>query len=102
MKTVLAMIYEYLDQNGNPAKFICDGHIDSVVFRDKCFRDYYVKPLVVRHQWQKIRKVSNKAKKKYIKITETVYLTAEEAGATPVTIGLITSQGLVSAIESRI
>lgn len=90
-------IYEYLDQNGDPAKFICDGHVDSVVFREKCLRDFYVKPLVVRHQWLKVRRVSTKTTRKYLKKTETVYLTAKEAGATPVTIGLIQSQGLVGA-----
>ena len=84
-------IYEYLDQNGNPDKFICDGHIDSVAFRDKCFQDYYVRPLVVRHQWQKTRRIFKHTgrQKKLRNITETVYIASEEMGCKPVTVGLV-------------
>lgn len=85
------VIYEYLDQKGDPSQLICDGHVDSMTFRDKCFKDFYVKPMVVRHQWQKTRRiVEQRPGKKYRNTrTETVYITNEEFGATPVTIGLV-------------
>ena len=84
-------IYEYLDQSGVPSQFICDGHVDSVLFRDKCYEDYYVRPMVVRHQWQKTRRIASQRPGKKFKssVLETVYLSNQERGSVPVTIGLL-------------
>ncbi len=84
-------IYECFDQKGDPVKFICDGHVDSTIFRDRCFEDYFVKPMVIRHQWQKTRKsFTRKTGKKFVRsVTETIDCPTEEMGATPITIGLI-------------
>lgn len=84
-------IYEFFDQNGDPSQFICDGHVDSTTFRNKCVQDFSLSPLVVRHQWQKMRKVieSRPGKKKKLAVTKTIYSAHEVFGARPVTIGLL-------------
>lgn len=84
-------IYECYDHNGNPVRYVCDGHVDSMTFREKCFSDFYSKPMVVRHQWQKTRKfVTGKPKAKRNRfITETIYTPTREMNSTPVTIGLM-------------
>ena len=83
-------IYEYLDQSGDAVKYICDGHVDSVAFREKCFKEFYVKPMIVRHQWRKTKRFSNSnpGKKYGRSIIGTVHSGIEEMGSTPVTIGL--------------
>ncbi len=84
-------IYECLDQSGESLKFICDGHVDSVTFRDKCFEEFYVKPLVIRHQWRKTRSFKNpRPGKKYgSNISGTVHCVTEEMGSVPITVGLV-------------
>ncbi len=91
METTQINIYEFLNHNGDPIEFVCDGHIDSMMFREKCFKDYYVKPMVVRHQWRKTRKtLERKPGKKFGKLcSKTVSCDSEEKGAIPVTVGLL-------------
>ncbi|MBU2509983.1 hypothetical protein KJ966_01550 [bacterium] len=84
-------IYEYLNRNGDPVEFVCDGHIDSIAFREKCYQDYFVKPMVIRHQWRKTRKIVERNQgKKFVKsYTKMISCTPGELGATPVTVGLV-------------
>ena len=84
-------IYECFDPNGDAVKFICNGHIDAMMFRDKCYQDYFVKPMVVQHQWQKMRKYAGRreGKKFYKGVTKTVSCKPGEMGATPITVGMI-------------
>lgn len=88
-------VYECFDQKGNPVKLVCDGHIDSMLFRDKCFKDFYVKPMVVRHQWQKTKKTFRKNAGKGFKksLTETIDCGYGDTDATPITVGLLRADG---------
>ncbi len=94
-------IYEFLDRNGDPVEFVCDGHIDSTVFREKCFHDYYVEPMVVQHQWRKSRKfvIPKEGRKRGKSYTKLISCTSGESGATPVTVGLIKSMENQSVLQ---
>lgn len=83
-------IYECYDQSGENPEYICDGHIDSVAFREKCFQEFYVKPMIVRHQWRKTRRFKSlkPGEKKGRSYVGTVHCTTAERGAVPITVGL--------------
>ncbi len=57
-------IYECLDQSGDPSFYMCWGHIDSERFREECFREYAIRPLVIQHQWQRSQRVLVKESKR--------------------------------------
>ncbi len=84
-------IYECFDQSGDPSKYICDGHVDSVSFREKCFSDFFIKPLVIQHQWQRTRKfVEREPDKKFSRCyIRSVPCNEKDKDATPVTVGLV-------------
>ena len=84
-------IYECFDQNGDPIKYICQGHIDSTQFRDKCYEEYFVKPMVVQHRWRRTRKfVERQPDKKYARsYTRSERCSEFDNNATPVTVGLL-------------
>lgn len=82
-------IYEYCDQHGFPSQYTCEGHIDSVRFREECQRIFSAKPLVIQHRWQRTKRISVRhAEKKFARsFTTEVLCTAYEKGAQAVTIG---------------
>lgn len=84
-------IYEFFDQNSDASQLICDGHVDSTKFRDQCLRDFDLEPLVIRHQWQKTRRVTEQrpGRKRKNTITQSYCLPTEVSGSKPVTIGLL-------------
>lgn len=84
-------IYEYFDQTGDPSHYICHGHIDSEQFREECFKEYSVRPLVVRHGWQRTKRtVLREAKRKRARSRiDSVGCSPASNNATAVTIGLV-------------
>ncbi len=83
-------IYECFDQSGDPSHYICWGHVDSERFRDECYREFSVRPLVVQHRWQCTRKVLIKdhEKKKFRRRFDTIDCPETIKNATAITIGM--------------
>lgn len=84
-------IYECLDRSGDPSHYICHGHVDSQRFREECFREYSIRPMVIQHRWQKTkREVIRDAKKKRARSRITsIQCRASEQDAKAITIGLV-------------
>ncbi len=88
-------IYEFMDQSGDPSHYACWGHVDSDLFREECFKEYSVKPLVVQHSWQKTKNViqSKKSKKHRTRTrTESVSCNQNDRNAMAITIGIVPSK----------
>ena len=84
-------IYEYLDPSGDPSHYICNGHVDSNRFRDECFKEYSIRPLVVQHSWQCTKRtlLKRSKKKRAQSRIDSVDCSSENRNATAVTIGLV-------------
>jgi len=81
---------EYFDSNGNLHSYVCPGHLDSTIFRDKCEKQYAIRPRIVKHFWQKTKWVKRDPERKHSRgFSTSVSLPHFEFGAKPVTIGLI-------------
>ena len=83
-------IYECFDQSGDPSHYVCWGHVDSERFRDECYKEFSVRPLLVQHKWQCTRKVLFKDhdKKKLRRRFDTVECSENLENAKAVTIGM--------------
>jgi hypothetical protein len=83
-------IYECFDQGGDPSHYVCWGHVDSERFREECFKEYSVRPLVVQHRWQTTRKVlfTGSAKKRVHSRFDNVQSPDYVKNAQAVTIGI--------------
>ena len=89
--TEMFNIYECFDQDGEPSHYVCWGHVDSERFRNECFREYSVRPLVVQHRWQHTRKVLSKEpgrKRNRGRFTSMTY-PENRRNATAVTVGIV-------------
>lgn len=84
-------IYECFDREGEPVKFVCDGHMDSDAFREKCLKDFMVKPKVVQHRWRRARKfLERDPDRKYARAyTASTNCPEWHPEATPETVGLL-------------
>ena len=81
---------EYFDADGNLHSFVCTGHLDSMEFRDRCEKQYAVRPRIVKHFWQKTRWIKRDPERKHSRgYATSVSLPYFEHGAKPVTVGLI-------------
>lgn len=87
-------IYEFLDQNGDPSHYICHGHVDSERFREVCYKEFSVKPMVVQHSWQKNKRVSFKDAKsrRYRTKIDRIQCSEKDLNAKAVTIGKVKRQ----------
>ena len=83
-------IYEFVDQSGDPSHYSCWGHVDSERFRDECFKEFSVRPLVVQHSWQRTKRViqQQERRKKVRTRIDSVQCHPEDQNAMAVTIGL--------------
>ena len=84
-------IYECFDQDGQPVKYICDGHLDSEAFREKCYRDFFIKPKVVQHLWRRSRRfLERNPDRKFVRAyTGSTACSEWDSGATPETVGVL-------------
>ncbi len=84
-------IYEYFDQTGDPSHYVCNGHIDSEQFRDECFKEYSVRPLIVRHSWQRTKRtvLRESKRKRVLSRIDSVGCRAGSRNAKAVTIGFV-------------
>jgi hypothetical protein len=84
-------IYEYFDPTGDPSHYICNGHVDSEQFRDECFKEYSIRPLVIRHGWQQTKRtvLRESKKKRALSRIDSVRCSSATRNATAVTIGLV-------------
>ncbi len=83
-------INEYFDTNGTPHSFSCEGHVDSLLFREQCEKQYFIRPRKIQHEWQKAKWIKRDPDKRHSR----GYLTQAPCpwymkGAKPITIGLI-------------
>ena len=84
-------IYECFNQSGDPSYYICNGHVDSDRFRDECYKEYAIRPLVVQHGWQKTKRIvfrETKRKRVHSRI-DSVHCSSENRNASAITIGLV-------------
>jgi hypothetical protein len=83
-------IYEYFDQSGDPSYYVCSGHVESDRFRDECFKEYSIRPLVVQHRWQRTKRtlISETKRKKNRSRIDSVHCSPDNRNATAATIGL--------------
>jgi len=84
-------IYECFDQSGDPSHYICWGHVDSESFRDKCYTEYSVRPLVIQHKWQRTQKVLFKEseKKRTRGKFHNIQCSESAKNATAITVGIV-------------
>ncbi len=84
-------IYEYLNPNGDPDKYVCAGHVDSTAFRDAVLQEYSVKPLVIQHRWRRTKRIVKRdpEKKRARGYTTDVVCFPEEPDSHAVTVGIL-------------
>ena len=84
-------IYEYLNQNGDPDAYVCEGHVDSMTFRDAVQQEFSVKPLVVQHRWRRTKRIVKRdiEKKQARGYTTNVPCFSDEPDSFAVTVGIL-------------
>lgn len=83
-------IYEYVDPNGDPNTYMCNGHVDSITFREAVQEKFAVKPMIVQHRWRRSKRIVKRdiEKKRARVYTTDVACLSEEPGAYAITVGI--------------
>ncbi len=84
-------IYEFMNQSGDPSHYICWGHVDSERFREECFKEFSVRPMVIQHRWERTKRVvqQKKKQKRFKTRIDSIQCQADDQNAKAVTIGLV-------------
>jgi len=83
-------INEYFNSSGDLHSFSCEGHVDSMFFREQCEKEHFIRPGKIHHEWRKAQWIKKDPEKKHSR----GYLTQAPCpwyinGAKPVTIGWV-------------
>lgn len=88
-ETMNVNIYEVYN-NQNLHYLFCHGHIDVLLFREECIKNFYTEPVRIVQEWRKETIINIETKKgKLRKKISTQRCNCSEIDAFPVTIGYV-------------